>query len=140
MYYFGLRRGSVVTACTFLIFAVAQMGVGIKPAQAWWKCSSGYTLKLKANNTKARCYRAAKTTIKSTRPCPKLKVPGTNVKVGSSKKKDYKGNKDKCVVLQSNFSVNTFCQPGYSLQFRSGWDKCRRVVPAAEKMVNKKTS
>ena len=128
-------------AATFAIITASFVSVPVNSAQAWWKCDSGYTLKLKNNNTRARCYKPAVITTKSTRPCPKVLVPGTNVKVGSTKKKNHIGNKDRCVVLQSGgFNVPVICQIGYAYVQKSGWDKCRRTVPAKERMVNKNTN
>ena len=110
-------------------------------AEPFSKCDAGYTLKLKANNTKARCYKAGYVINKNTLACPRVLVPGTNVKVGSTKKKNYSGTKDRCVVLQSGgFNVPVLCQPGYSYVQTSGWDKCRKSVSAKEKMVSKNTN
>ncbi len=118
-----------ITAVSAALLTLSFTAIPVQTAQAWWKCSSGYQMQLKNNNTNVRCYKAA--TEKSTLACPKVKVPGTNVKVGTKKKKNYKGNKDKCVVLQSGYYIPVGCSSGYSLKIRSGWDKCRK--PAKEK-------
>lgn len=120
---------TVATVILTLSFTVVPM----QSANAWWKCSSGYTLQLKNNNSTVRCYKAGTTHEKNTLSCPKVKVPGTNIKVGTKKKKNYKGNKDKCVVLQSGYNIPVGCSAGYSLVTKSGWDKCRKTTTAKEK-------
>ena len=127
-------------AAAFAMLTATFVSVPVDSAQAWWKCSSGYSLQMKSSNTKARCYKAAITTIKSTLACPKVVVPGTNVQVGTTKKKNYSGNKDKCVVLQSGFNIPVGCRVGYSLRYKSGWDKCRKHTSAKEKKVTVNTN
>ena len=118
--------GGFITVASVAVLTLSFTAIPVETAQAWWKCSSGYQMQLKNNNTTARCYKAA--IVKSTLTCPQVKLPGTNVKVGTTKKKNYKGNADKCVVLQSGFNVPVACSPGYSLQTKSGWDKCRKAA------------
>lgn len=127
-------------AAAFAMLTATFVSIPVDSAQAWWKCSSGYQLKLKTNNTKARCYKAAVEDIKSTRACPKVRVPGTNVQVGTTKRKNYSGNRDKCVVLQSGFNVPVPCQFGYALQIKSGWDKCRKYTAAKQKNLTVNTN
>ena len=123
-----------ITVASVAIFTLLFTAIPVETAQAWWKCSSGYQMQLKNNNTTARCYKAA--TEVSTRACPQVKVPGTNVQVGTTKKKNYKGNADKCVVLQSGFNVPVVCSHGYSLRIKSGWDKCRKAATEKAPSVN----
>ena len=115
-----------ITVASVAVLTLSFTAIPVETAQAWWKCSKYYQMQLKNNNTLARCYKAA--TEVSTRACPQVKIPGTNVKVGTTKKKNYNGNIDKCVVLQSGFNVPVACSPGYSLQTKSGWDKCRKAA------------
>ena len=132
---------TLAVAASFVMLTASFVSVPMDAAQAWWKCDPGYTLQLKANNTKARCYKAHVITEKSTLACPKVLVPGTNVKVGSTKKKNYSGTKDRCVVLQSGgFNVPVTCAIGYKYVQKSGWDKCRKTVPAKERMVSRNTN
>jgi len=123
-----------ITVASVAVLTLSFTAIPVETAQAWWKCSSGYEMQLKNNNTTARCYKSA--TEISTRACPKVKLPGTNVQVGTQKKKNYTGNKDKCVVLQSGFNVPVGCSPGYGLRIKSGWDKCRKAANEKAPSVN----
>jgi hypothetical protein len=123
-----------ITVASVAILTLSFTAIPVQTAQAWWKCSNGYQMELKGNNTTARCYKAA--VEKSTRACPLVKLPGTNVKVGTQKKKNYKGNTDKCVVLQSGFNVPVTCRHGYSLRTKTGWDKCKKAATERPPSVN----
>ena len=123
-----------ITVASVAILTLSFTAIPVQTAQAWWKCSKGYQMQLKSNNRTVRCYKAA--IEKSTRACPQVKLPGSNVKVGTQKKKNYKGNADKCVVLQSGFNVPVRCMPGYSLRTKSGWDKCRKAASEKTPSVN----
>jgi hypothetical protein len=138
---FVAKFNGLAIAASFVLLTAGAVSVPTESAHAWWQCDPGYTLQLKSSNSKARCYKAAVINEKSTNPCPKVLVPGTNVKVGSTKKKNYSGTADKCVVLQSGgFNVPVTCSFGYSYVKKSGWDKCRKTVSAKEKMVSKNTN
>ena len=122
----------LTTVISTLAFSASLTLVPVSSAQAWWACNSGWELQV-ANNNKVRCYLPGSSKTKNTLSCPQVKVPGTNVKVGTTKKKNYKGNADKCVVLQSGFNVPVGCQGGYQLQINSSWDKCVKSTPAQQK-------
>jgi len=130
-----LRKTLASSIFSALALSASFTFVPVQSAQAWWACSSGW--ELQAQNNKVRCYIAAKTSTKGTLSCPKVKVPGTNVKVGTKKKKNYKGKADKCVVLQSGFHIPVGCSAGYSLKIKNGWDKCEKYTPAQQKAPNK---
>mgnify|MGYP000382924218 CR=1 FL=1 len=102
-------------------------------AATYYSCDSGYEFQV--SNGAARCFRAESFLSKSPDACGNATIPLVNQSVGHFYRKNYQGNRDKCVgtfkvgpVTNTNV-LDLSCTPGYSLKVSSGKDRCERRIP-----------
>ncbi len=104
-------------------------------AATYYKCKSGYNFETKSGA--ARCYKAASASYKSPLACGNVTIPVINKSVGHFLKKDHQGKADKCVGTfkvgfnQQTSALDLACPAGYSLEIRSGADRCKKSIPAS---------
>jgi hypothetical protein len=102
----------------------------VHEAKAWWACPTGYEpgLQLRNGNTQVRCLKPADT--KPFDECPNATAGG--IVVGTGHKRNYQGNRDKCVGYIAGKPVvvlNPTCgapNSGYTQQVLPGDDRCWR--------------
>lgn len=130
-----MKLTSLFSVITILIASTGFSAVSSKAqAATYFKCEAGYTFQV--SGSAARCFKAA--TVQSRAPiaCKNVTIPGINKSVGHFLKKDYQGNRDKCVGTfkvgpVTNTSVlDLACRHPYALRVRNGTDRCTKNLPA----------
>ncbi len=122
----------------FYIFTAAFLLIGgfstNTMAAAYWGCNGGYNFQV--NNNAARCYKQSSVVYADPLPCGNITIPAINQSIGHFFRRDYQRTADKCVgtfkigPVSNTNAVDLACPVGYSLEVRSGNDRCRKTVPA----------
>lgn len=129
-----MKTLNIAVAIVILGFLSASYSAPVYSA-TYFKCVNGYSFETNGNNA-ARCFKAAKKEYKSPSKCANVHIPVINKSIGHFLKKDYQGNKDKCVgkfkvgPVSNENAVDLMCPSGFRLEVRRGTDRCFKSIPA----------
>ncbi len=124
-----LSGKSVLLLAGLVAGMVAFSGTPAEAYTGWYWCGGGDRV-LQVQGTKVRCWIAAKTDYK----------PINNCLPGQVYRKNYNGNRDKCVIgiCTAEIVNDPGCPGGFSLNRRSGKDNCKKYMPARSYQPQKK--
>ncbi len=112
---------SVLLLAGLFVWMLAFSSTPADAYTGWYWCGGGDRV-LQVQGTKVRCWIQATRDNKKINPC----LPGQVYK------KDYNGNKDKCVTGIGSAAVvmDPGCPANYTLNPKHGKDNCQRTFPA----------
>jgi hypothetical protein len=133
---------SIATNAAMILapFVVIGTATHATPASAetYWGCYSGYQFEV--DDGAARCYKAGTTEFGSPLGCPRIDTPYGPF--GSSLRQDANGVNDVCatVVAGITFTAEVICGPGWTMDRRSGADRCKKGQPSDSRQPSKTVS
>lgn len=101
-------------------------------AETYWGCENGYQFQV--NRNAARCFRPSQTETLPPIPCARIDTPMGAI--GSALRVDNNGRNDVCATNVGGlvFTGEVACLPGWSIERRTGSDRCQRREASNSKM------
>ena len=117
--------------------AIAVAGLAATPAHAasFWGCDSGFEFQTHGTGAAAngaRCFKASQTEFAPPLACPRINTPAGAV--GAALRIDNNGINDVCATqIGIVFTAEVACGFGYTMERRTGADRCKKTIPAEER-------
>jgi hypothetical protein len=126
----------------FAAATAAFVGLAAAPAHAasFWGCDSGFAFQTNGSGTAAnggRCFKASQTEFAPPLACPRINTPAGAV--GAALRIDNNGVNDVCATqIGIVFTAEVACGFGYTMERRTGADRCKKTIPAEERQPSRK--